>query len=149
MALAHPKHHRYAFGPWTLDRLRDAVLTGGIVESVSKERLREILHGQAVSFQALKTWKASRDPKFREKVKRLRSLMNRAHDPPIVVAVDEMDSVSLKPYGRRTWALSGHADRVRATYQRTMGVRHPMGMYDYFHRTLRGISPRGRAGRTG
>ena len=91
----------------------------------------------------MKTWKQSKDPKFREKVKRLRALMNREHNPPVVVAVDEMGPISLKPYGGRTWARSGHPDRVRATYKRTMGVRHLMGMYDYFHKVLRGyFSPR-------
>jgi transposase len=138
VALSSPRDHGYAFGPWTLDRLRDAVVMGGVVESISKERLREILHEEAVSFQAVKTWKESKDPKFREKVKRLRALTNREHNPPIVVAVDEMGPIQLKPYGGRTWARSGHPDRVRATYKRTMGVRHLMGMYDYFHRQLRG-----------
>jgi transposase len=143
VALSSPRDHGYAFGPWTLDRLRDAVVMGGVVESISKERLREILHEEAVSFQAVKTWKESKDPKFREKVKRLRALTNREHNPPIVVAVDEMGPIQLKPYGGRTWARSGHPDRVRATFKRTMGVRHLMGMYDYFHRQLRGyLSPR-------
>ena len=34
----------------------------GIVESISKERLREILHEEAVTFQAVKTWKQSQRP---------------------------------------------------------------------------------------
>ncbi|MGA8542700.1 MAG: IS630 family transposase [Thermoplasmata archaeon] len=145
LALSPPKEHGYTVGPWTLDRLRSTAVMSGIVESISKERLREILHEEAVSFQAVKTWKQSTDPRFREKVKRLRALMNREHNPPIVVAVDEMGPISLKPYGGRTWARSGHPDRVRATYNRFGGVRHLMGMYDYFHRTLRGyLSPRKR-----
>lgn len=145
VALASPRDHGYAFGPWTLDRLRDCLVMEGVVESISKERLREILHEEAVNFQAIKTWKESKDPKFREKVKRLRELTNREHNPPIVVAVDEMGPISLKPYGGRTWAAQGHPDRVRATYKRTLGVRHLMGMYDYYHHTLRGyLSPRKR-----
>lgn len=143
VALSRPSDHGYAVGPWTLDRLRSTAVMEGVVESISKERLREILHEEAVSFQAVKTWKESTDPRFREKVRRLRALTNREHNPPVVVAVDEMGPISLKPYGGRTWARSGHPDRVRATYKRTMGVRHLMGMYDYYHRTLRGyLSPR-------
>ena len=143
VALAHPRDHGYAFGPWTLDRLRDTIVMEGIVESISKERLREILHEEAVNFQAVKTWKQSKDPKFAEKVLRLRELTNREHNPPIVVAVDEMGPISLQPYGGRTWSRSGSPDRVRATYKRTHGVRHLMGMYDYYHRRLRGyLSPR-------
>ena len=147
VALSHPKDHGYTVGPWTLDRIRDTVVRDGIVEAISKERLREILHEEAVSFQAVKTWKTSTDPQFAQKVRRIRELTDRDHNPPIVVAVDEMGPISLKPYGGRTWARSGHPDRVRATYKRTLGVRHLMGMYDYYHKTLRGyLSPR-KAGR--
>lgn len=146
IALSSPRDHGYAFGPWSLDRLRDTIVMEGVVESISKERLREILHEEAVSFQAVKTWKESRDPKFRQKVKRLRELTNRAHNPPIVVAVDEMGPISLRPYGGRTWARSGHPDRVRATYKRTLGVRHLMGMYDYYHKVLRGYLSRRKCG---
>jgi transposase len=143
VALSRPKDHGYTVGPWTLDRIRDTVVREGIVESISKERLREILHEEAVSFQAVKTWKTSTDPHFAEKVQRIRALTDRDHNPPIVVAADEMGPISLKPYGGRTWAAQGHPNRVRATYQRTLGVRHLMGMYDYYHRTLRGyLSPR-------
>jgi transposase len=143
VALSRPKDHGYTVGPWTLDRLRDTVVMEGLVESISKERLREILHEEAVSFQAVKTWKESKDPNFTEKVLRLRELTNREHNPPIVVAVDEMGPISLQPYGGHSWARSGHPDRIRATYKRTFGVRHLMGMYDYYHHTLRGyLSPR-------
>lgn len=65
LALSNPRDHGDRFGPWTLDRLRDTVVMNGVVESISKERLREILHEEAVSFQAVKTWKESKDPKFR------------------------------------------------------------------------------------
>lgn len=87
----------------------------GIRESISKERLRAILHEEAVSFQAVKTWNESKNPKLRGKVKRLRALMNRGHNRQIAVAVDEMGPISQNPYGARTWARSGHPDRVRAT----------------------------------
>jgi hypothetical protein len=84
VALSRPKGDGYAIGPWTLDRERDTVVMTGIVASISKERLRETLHEEAVSFQAAKTWKESTDPKFREKVERLRALPNRKQNPPIV-----------------------------------------------------------------
>jgi hypothetical protein len=69
----------------------------GVVESVSKERLREIFHEEAVSYQAVKTWKESKDSEFGNKVRRLRELTIREHNPPIVVAVDEMGPISLQP----------------------------------------------------
>lgn len=87
-----------------------------------------MLHEEAVSFPVAETWIESKDPTFREKAKRLKTLMNREHNPPVVVAVDEMGSISWKPYGGRTWARSGYLDRARATEKRTTGVRHLMGM---------------------
>lgn len=81
VALSNPRDRGYT-GPWTLDRLRLVVVMEGIVESISKERLREILHEEAISFQAGKTWKESKDPRFKEKVRRLRALTHRPHNPP-------------------------------------------------------------------
>lgn len=57
VALSRPKDHGYAVGRQTLDRLPDTVMMEGIVKSTSRERLREILHEEAVTFQAVKTWK--------------------------------------------------------------------------------------------
>lgn len=85
------------------------------METISKERLREILREESVNFQAVKTWKESKDSNFEEKVNGLRKLTDRAHKSPSVVAVDEMGPIWLKPGGGRTWAARGHPDRVRAT----------------------------------
>jgi transposase len=136
LALSSPKHHGLPIARWTLERLRYVAIRDGIVETISPERLRQILHEEAVSFQAIKTWKQSNDPRFVEKARRLRGLTNRLHNPPIVVAADEMGPISLKPYGGRTWARSGHPDRVPATYRRLGGTRYFFGMYDYYHDRL-------------
>ena len=133
LAVSRPRDHGMPLQTWSLERLKTAAIHEGIVESISEERLREILHEEAVSFQAVKTWKRSNDPKFAQKVRRLRALTNREHNPPIVVSADEMGPLSLKPYGGRTWARSGHPDRVRATYKRTTGTRYLIGMHDYYH----------------
>ncbi len=124
---------------WSLEQLRTAAIHEGIVKSIGEERLREILHEEAVSFQAVQTWTTSNDPRFDTKVRRLRELTNREHNPPIVVAADEMGPLSLRPYGGRTWARSGHPDRVRVTYQKTLGTRYLFGMYDYYHDQLGGF----------
>ncbi len=139
LALSSPKHHGLPVARWTLERLHNVAVRDGIVEAISVERLRQILHEEAVSFQAIKTWKESNDPKFREKARRLRALTNRQHNPPIVVAADEMGPISLKPYGGHTWARQGHPDRVPATYTRTQGTRYLFGMYDYYHDRFHGF----------
>ena len=142
-ALSRPKDHGWQ-GPtsWSLDLLQETLVFEGVVESISRERLRQILLEESVTFQSVKTWKSSKDPKFAEKLRRLNELTNRPHNPPIVVSVDEMGPISLQPYGGHTWAQSGHPDRVPATYQRLGGVRYLMGAYDYYHHRFRGyLSP--------
>jgi hypothetical protein len=149
LALSSPRDHGMPIQTWSLERLRDTAIQEGIVEHISKERLRQILHEEAASFQAVKTWKESRDPKFKEKLRRIRELTNRKHNPPIVVAADETGPISLRPYGGRTWAREGHPDRVRATYHRTEGVRFLMGGYDFHHDEMFGWASRRKRGRTG
>ena len=146
LALSSPRDHEMPIQTWSLERLRDTAIREGIMEHVSKERLRQILHEEAASYQAVKTWKESHDPKFREKLRRIRELTNREHNPPIVVAADEMGPISLRPYGGRTWAREGHPDRVRATYTRTRGVRFLMGAYDCYHDRLFGWASRRKRG---
>ena len=146
-ALSRPKDHGWQ-GPtsWSLDLLRESLVEEGVLESISRERLRQILVEESVTFQSVKTWKSSKDPKFAEKLRRLEELTNRQHNPPIVVSVDEMGPISLQPYGGHTWARSGHPDRVPATYKRLGGVRYLMGAYDYYHKRLRGYLSRKKTG---
>jgi transposase len=146
-ALSRPKDHGWQ-GPssWSLDLLRESLVEEGVLESISRERLRQILIEESVTFQSVKTWKSSKDPKFAEKARRLNELTNRQHNPPIVVSVDEMGPISLQPYAGHTWARSGHPDRVPATYKRLGGVRYLMGAYDYYHRRFRGYLSRRKTG---
>ena len=134
LALSSPRDHGMPIQTWSLERLRDAAIHEGIVEHIGKETVRQILHEEAASFQAVKTWKESYDPKFKEKLKRIRELTDRRHNPPIVVAADEMGPISLRPYGGRAWASKGRPVRIRATYTRTQGVRFLMGAYDFLPR---------------
>jgi hypothetical protein len=62
----------------------------GVVESISRERLRQILLEEPVTFQSVKTWKSLKDPRFAEKLRPRNELTNRLHNLPIVVSVDEM-----------------------------------------------------------
>ena len=101
------------------------------MESISKERLREILHEKAVSLHADKSWMTSIDPDFHHKVGRIREFTDWDHNPPIVGTADKKGPVSLEPYRSHTWAAQGHPDRVRETYKRTLGVCHLTGTYAY------------------
>lgn len=49
-----------------------------------------ILDEAALTYQQAKTWKESKDPRFQEKKRRVERLTRKRHNPPVVVAADEM-----------------------------------------------------------
>ena len=97
-ALSRPKDHGWQ-GPtsWSLDLLQETLVFEGVVESIRRERIRQILLEESVTFPSVKTWKSSKDPRFAEKLRRLNELTHRPHNPPNVVSVDEMGPISLQP----------------------------------------------------
>ncbi len=46
----------------------------GVVDDISHEGLRVLLREEGVSFQRVKTWKASKDPRYAEKKARVEQL---------------------------------------------------------------------------
>ena len=115
---------------------------------------------EGVTFQRLKTWKASKDPRYAEKKARVEQLYAIADreiapedgDPEIVFCVDEFGPLNLQPRPGRQWAaVSGKSKepgraprpRMRATYTRTAGVRHLFAAYELGEDKLFGhIKPR-------
>jgi hypothetical protein len=63
IALSRPQDHRLPFSTWRLAKLADFLLADGVVEDISHEGLRVLLREEGVSFQAIKTWKTSNDPR--------------------------------------------------------------------------------------
>jgi len=112
-----------------------------VVDDISHEGLRALLRAEGVSFQRLKTWKASKDPRNAEKKARVeylhaiadREITPEDGDPEIVFCVDEFGPLNLQPRPGRQWAPAsgkrkepGRAPRrrMRATCTRTAGARH-------------------------
>ena len=118
-----------------------------MVEDISHEGLRKLLRAENVSFQAVKTWKASADPEYAAKKARVDQLYAIADgegaagpgDPDVVYCVDEFGPLNLQPRPGRAWARRGGTARdpgerprrrLRATYHRTGGVRHLFAALD-------------------
>jgi hypothetical protein len=117
--------------------LADHLVRKGVVEDISHEGLRALLHEEGVSFQALKTWKESNDPDFEAKKNRILELYDLADgkaqpapgDPDVVVCYDEFGPLNLQPHAGHHWAerdeqgarRSGPRRRRRATYKRPTG----------------------------
>jgi hypothetical protein len=83
-----------------------------VVDDISHEGLRMLLREEGVTFQRLKTWKGSRDPRYAEKKARIEQLYAIADreitsgdgDPEIVFCVDEFGPLNLQPRPGRQWA---------------------------------------------
>ena len=71
LALSRPVDHDLPFSTWSLAKLADFLVAEGVVDDISHEGLRVLLHQEGVSFQVLKTWKQSSDPDFEAKKNRI------------------------------------------------------------------------------
>ena len=160
IAKSKPVEHDLPFSAWSLAKLADFLVAEGVVDDISHEGLRVLLRQEGVTFQRLKTWKASKDPQYAEKKARIEHLYAVADrestpadgDPDVVFCVDEFGPLGLQPRPGRHWAaVSGKSKepgraprhRIRATYTRTAGVRHLFAAYELGEDKLYGhIKPR-------
>jgi hypothetical protein len=131
-----------------------------VVDDISHEGLRTLLREEGVTFQRLKTWKASNDPHYQAKTARIehlyaiadRTVTPQPGDPKVIFCLDEFGPLNLQPRPGRQWAaISGKGKepgraprrRLRASYTRTKGVRHLFAAYDLAEDRLYGhIKPR-------
>jgi transposase len=141
VAKSKPAEHDLPFSTWSLSKLAEFLVAEGVVDDISHEGLRILLREEGVSFQRLKTWKASKDPHYAVKKARVEHLyaiadgdvIPDAGEPEVIFCVDEFGPLNLQPRPGRQWAaISGKSaepgrqprPRLRATYTRTAGVRH-------------------------
>src|SRR4029077_6787966 len=73
-AKAKPAEHDLPFSTWSLAKLADFLVAEGGVDDISHEGLRMVLREEGVTFQRLKTWKASKDPRYAQKKARVEHL---------------------------------------------------------------------------
>ncbi len=105
IAKSKPAEHGLPFSRWSLAKLADFLVAKGVVDDISHEGLRELLRAENVSFQAVKTWKASADPDYAAKKARVDHLYAVADgeaaagpgDPDVVFCVDEFGPLNLQP----------------------------------------------------
>src|SRR5215211_5049457 len=115
IALSRPTDHQLPFSTWSLSKLADFLVAEGVVDDISHEGLRLVLRDEDVSFQAVKTFKASTDPDYDAKTSRVLELYAIAD--------------GTAPTGRGDPAAPRRRRR-RATYTRPHGVRHLMAGLD-------------------
>ena len=71
VAKSKPAEHDLPFSTWSLAKLADFLVAEGVVDDISHEGLRVLLRAEGVTFQRLKTWKASKDPRYAAKKARI------------------------------------------------------------------------------
>ena len=160
IARSHPGDHGLPFSTWSLSKLAEFLVAEGVVDDISHEGLRILLREEGVTFQRLKTWKASKDPQYAGKKARVeqlyaiadREVVPQEGDPQVVFCMDEFGPLNLQPRPGRQWAAVSGKDkdpgrgprrRMRATYHRTEGVRHLLAAYELGEDKLFGhVKPR-------
>src|SRR3984885_8278757 len=160
IAKSKPAEHDLPFSTWSLAKLADFLVAEGVVDDISHEGLRTLLREEGVSFQRIKTWKASKDPDYATKKARVehlyaiadREVIPEPGEPEVIFCMDEFGPLNLQPRPGRQWAaVSGKRKepgraprpRMRATYTRTAGVRHLFAAYELGEDKLFGhIKPR-------
>ena len=73
-AKSRPAEHGLPFSAWSLHKLGEFLVAEGVVDDISHEGLRVLLREEGVTFQRLKTWKASKDPEYAVKKARVEHL---------------------------------------------------------------------------
>jgi transposase len=130
IARADPRIFGLPFSCWSLVKLRDHLVTAGEISPVSVETLRRVLREGGVSWQATKTWKASTDPEFVPKMRRVLDLYDHPPADGRVICVDEFGPLNLQPRAGKAWRAERNPVRLRATFHRTQGVRHMIAALD-------------------
>jgi transposase len=132
VAKSPPQRLGRPFSTWSLSKLVEYLAEHKKIQ-MSAESVRQILRNAGISWQATKTWKTSKDPDFAAKMARVLDLYDHPptdrHDGR-VVCVDEFGPLNLQPRPGRGWFPAGRPARLRATFNRTAGVRHMFAALD-------------------
>ena len=137
-ATARPEASGQPFTRWSIRKLV-AYLTDndGRVVAISRERLRQLLRANDVTFQRTKTWNESNDPDRDAKLDRIEHVLE--HHPEPCFAFDEFGPLAIRPIGGSGWAPSTQPQRQPANYYRLHGVRQFHGCYSIGGDTPSGV----------
>jgi transposase len=116
------------FTHWSIRKLADYLAAKkGRKVRVGRERLRQILIAEGITFQRTKTWKESPDPLKEQKLARIEWCLEHARDRTF--AFDEFGPLTIKPVGGSAWAPRSKPQRLRANYHKPHGSRQLFACY--------------------
>jgi len=123
-----PTKLRLPFTHWSIRKLAEHLASRkGRKVRVGRERLRQILIAEGITFQRTKTWKESPDPLKEPKLARIEWLLEHARGRTF--AFDEFGPLTIKPVGGSAWALRSKPVRLRANYHKPHGSRQFYAWY--------------------
>jgi transposase len=151
-ATARPKTLGLPFTRWSVRKL-GAYLSGTYQDvepgrglrrvpsrrvGIGRERLRQILQSNDITFQRTRTWKESTDADFDAKLDRIEHVSSAF--PDRCFAFDQFGPLSIRPHHGAGWTRSSKPDRLPATYRRTHGIRYFHGCYSLADDQLWGVT---------
>ncbi|MDH4349393.1 MAG: IS630 family transposase [Gemmatimonadota bacterium] len=137
-AKTRPEKLGRPFTRWSIRKLVDYLADNQTrVVKIGRERLRQILEREGVTFQRTKTWKESNDPERDSKLDRIEFVLE--HHPDRCFAFDEFGPLAIHPVKGCCWAPKKHPQRLRANYHKTCGVRQLHAVYSIGDDTMWGV----------
>lgn len=144
-ATARPKKLGRPFTHWSIRKLADYLATSPDRRVyLGRERLRQLLRRNDVTFQRTRTWKESRDPNKDAKLDRIEEVTSTF--PDRCFAFDQFGPLSIRPHHGSSWSPKSRPDRLPATYHRTHGIRYFHGCYSLADDQLWGVMRRRKGG---
>ena len=144
-AKTRPEKLGRPFTHWSVRKLAGYLADNPVrTVTVGRERLRQLLRRNKISFQRTRTWKESRDPLREAKLDRIEQVTT-TH-PDRCFAFDQFGPLSVRPQHGSAWARQAHPVRLPATYQRTHGIRYFHGCYSLGDDRLWGVVRRRKGG---
>ena len=104
---------------------------------VGRERVRQLLAANDVTFQRTKSWKDTDDPDRDAKLDPVEEVLG-SH-PERTFAFDEFGPLAIRPVAGAGWARRGRPQRLRANYHKGHGVRQFHGCYSVGDDMLWGV----------
>jgi transposase len=137
-AKARPEKLGRPFTHWSVRKLAQYLADNPTrVVRIGRERLRQILDREGITFQRTKTWKESNDPERDTKLDRIEWVLENYPDRSF--AFDEFGPLAIHPVGGCCWAPKKRPQRLRANYHKTCGVRQFHAVYSVGDDTMWGV----------
>jgi transposase len=128
IAKKRPRSLGQPFTRWSLRKLVKYLATKKHRKvKISRERLRQILTEEEITFQKTKTWKESPDPLKEEKLRRIDDVLQHHRDRAF--AFDEFGPLTIKPVKGNCWSEKKKPQRLPANYHKHEGTRQFYACY--------------------